>query len=86
MLELHRVLSMPEYFLGKPFTLQKAFRTSLKLLRKVDNCYAIVKVSPVADFLACFNNFSLLYNFFMLIQGLLRTCPIDTRCSMLKKL
>ena len=95
---LHRILSLPEYFLGMPFTLfnqlgskvisknvilppRKALWTSLKLSRKVENCYAIVKkVSPAAGFLTRFAHFSLQCNFFMLIRGL------DPWCSMLETL
>ena len=65
-LGLHRVLSMPEYCLGMPFTSQKALRTSLKLSQKAENCYPIVKNFLSAEgFLARFAHFSWLYNFYV---------------------
>ena len=61
--------------------LQKALWTSLKLLQKVENCYAIVKMfSSAAGFSTRFAHFSLQYNFFTLIWGL------GPWCSMLKTL
>ena len=53
---------------------------------KVENCHATVKtILPVAGFLVHFAHFSSQYNL-MLIWGLLQTCLIDPRCSMLETL
>ena len=66
---------------------RKALWTILKLSRKVENCYAIVKEnSPVAGFLVRFAHFPLLCNLFTLIRDLLWTSPIDPWCSMLETL
>ena len=54
----------------------------LKLLRKVENSYAIVKKKIIAHFA----HFSPHYNFFTLIRGLLWIHPIDLGYSMLKTL
>ena len=87
MLGLHRVLSMPEYFLRMSFTSQKVLWTTLELLRKFENCYAIVKhFLPVAEFFPRFAPFSWQCNFSTLIRSLPWTHPIDPRCSMVETL
>ena len=55
--------------------------------KKVGNCYVVVKhFSPVPGFLACFAHFSLQYNFFVIIRGLLCAYPTDLWRSILETL